>query len=132
MTDGAREPGAERPNLRIAEVVMDCNRPDIALTFWKHALGYEAGWTGGPFAQLHDPTGRDVPILLQRVPEGKIVKNRVHVDLTSSDRPGEVQRLTALGARVLREMDEGGARWTVMIDPEGNEFCVVAGSPTDA
>ena len=59
------------------------------------------------------------------------MKNRVHVDLTSSDRPGEVQRLTALGARVLREMDEGGARWTVMIDPEGNEFCVVAGSPTD-
>ena len=61
------------------------------------------------------------------VPEGKIVKSRVHLDLTSSDMAAEVVRLGALGALVLRDLSEMDATWTVMTDPEGNEFCVVSG-----
>jgi hypothetical protein len=122
------EGAAGRPQLRIAEVVMDCNRPEIAVAFWAAALGYEMTWSGGQFSQLRDPTGRGLTILLQRVPEGKIVKNRVHLDLTTPDMAAEVARLSGLGARPLRELQESGAHWTVMIDPEGNEFCVVAGS----
>ena len=120
-----------RPNLRIAEAVLDCNRPEVALAFWEAALGYERGWAGGQFAQLHDPAGRGLTLLFQRVPEGKIVKNRVHLDLTTPDMPGEVLRLSGLGASVLREVAELGACWTVMSDPEGNEFCVVTGSLQD-
>ncbi|WP_149183084.1 VOC family protein [Streptomyces sp. TRM49041] len=66
-------------------------------------------------------------LLFQRVPEPKTTKNRLHVDLHAGadlDREGEVVRLEALGASVLRHVDEPGGRWTVMTDPEGNEFCV--------
>jgi predicted enzyme related to lactoylglutathione lyase len=48
----------------------------------------------------------------------------VHVDYEATDRAAEVERLVGLGGRVLREMDEPEGRWTVMADPEGNEFCV--------
>jgi hypothetical protein len=69
-------------------------------------------------------TGRR--ILFQQVPEPKTVKDRIHLDLLvgPDDRAVEVQRLQALGASVLREVDEPGSRHTTMADPEGNEFCV--------
>jgi hypothetical protein len=116
---------ASKPALRINDVVMDCANHEPALAFWEQALGYERGWSSGQFAQLKDPAGSGMPILFQRVPEGKIVKNRVHLDLAATDMAGEVARLAGLGARTLRELSEMGAHWTVMIDPEGNEFCVV-------
>jgi hypothetical protein len=122
-----QDPPRSTPNLRMAEVVIDCARHDDVVAFWQAALGFERGWAAGPFAQLHDPNGRQLPILFQRVPEAKIVKNRVHLDLTTPDMNGEVARLTGLGARKVRLVEELGARWTVMVDPDGNEFCVVAG-----
>jgi hypothetical protein len=63
-----------------------------------------------------------------QVPEGKIAKNRVHPDLTAADLPGEVERLTKLGASTQAEHDEGGYRWVTLLDPEGNEFDVLAES----
>ena len=66
-------------------------------------------------------------LVFVRVPEEKAVKNRVHLDLGADDREAEVQRLLALGAR--RVADHGS--WTVMQDPEGNEFCVVQAPPED-
>ncbi|MEV4425042.1 VOC family protein [Streptomyces sp. R-07] len=77
----------------------------------------------------HDPvtdTGLGRRILFQRVPEPKTVKNRLHLDLhpEPGTREAEVGRLEGLGAKVLRRVDEPGGSWTVMTDPEGNEFCV--------
>ncbi|NEB00057.1 VOC family protein [Streptomyces sp. SID13726] len=71
-------------------------------------------------------TGRGRRLLFQRVPEAKSVKNRLHLDLHAGDgqRAAEVERLTGLGASVLREVKEMGGEWVVMADPEGNEFCV--------
>ncbi|MEE1751794.1 VOC family protein [Streptomyces sp. SP18CS02] len=65
-------------------------------------------------------------LLFQRVPEAKTTKNRLHLDLHagSARRDEHVTRLTALGATVLRHVKEPGGEWTVMADPEGNEFCV--------
>ena len=60
------------------------------------------------------------------VPEPKVAKNRVHVDLDVDDLTGTVERLVLLGATRLGEYDEQGARWTTLTDPEGNEFDVVA------
>ncbi|MFI9549719.1 VOC family protein [Streptomyces sp. NPDC052016] len=71
-------------------------------------------------------TGLGRRLLFQRVPEAKTVKNRLHLDLHPGDgrRAGEVERLTALGASLLREVKEPSGEWVVMADPEGNEFCV--------
>ncbi|MEU6357794.1 VOC family protein [Streptomyces sp. NPDC047072] len=65
-------------------------------------------------------------LLFQRVPEPKTVKNRLHIDLHAAggQRAVEVERLTGLGASVVREVDEPAGTWVVMRDPEGNEFCV--------
>jgi hypothetical protein len=71
-------------------------------------------------------TGLGRRLLFQRVPEAKTVKNRIHLDLHPGQgrRAAEVERLTGLGASVLREVKEPGGEWVVMADPEGNEFCV--------
>jgi Glyoxalase-like domain len=72
-------------------------------------------------------TGLGRRLLFQRVPEAKTVKNRLHLDVHADDgqRAAEVERLTGLGASVLREVREQGGEWVVMADPEGNEFCVL-------
>jgi hypothetical protein len=61
------------------------------------------------------------------VPEGKTVKNRLHLDLNPTDREQdeEVRRLIDLGARHA-DVGQGDASWVVLVDPEGNEFCVLA------
>jgi hypothetical protein len=84
-----------------------------------------------------DPDGKGPRIYLQRVPEPKTVKNRVHLDLNISGGPSagtleerrarvdaEVERLLGLGATRQRAAEELGQYWVVMQDPEGNEFCV--------
>ena len=65
-------------------------------------------------------------LVLQRVPEPKAGKNRMHLDLRVPTLEPELARLTVLGAEVLtpEPIDEDGFRWVVMADPEGNEFCV--------
>ncbi|MFE6037980.1 VOC family protein [Streptomyces sp. NPDC056452] len=65
-------------------------------------------------------------LLFQRVPEPKTVKNRLHLDVhtPSGQREAEVERLVGLGASVLRIVDEPSGSWQVLVDPEGNEFCV--------
>jgi hypothetical protein len=70
--------------------------------------------------------GRGRRLLFQEVPEGKSVKNRLHIDVHAE--PGQLEglvtRLEALGASRVREVDEGPVgHWWVMRDPEGNEFC---------
>ncbi|MEV1330218.1 VOC family protein [Micromonospora costi] len=71
-------------------------------------------------------TGLGRRLLFQAVPEPKQGKNRLHIDVHAgpAHREVTVKRLTALGATVLREVDEHGSRHTTMADPEGNEFDV--------
>ena len=72
-----------------------------------------------------DGPGSGPTLWFTKVPEGKVAKNRVHLDLMpDTTLAEEVARLVSLGASVLREHDEDGMRWTVMLDPEGNELCV--------
>ncbi|MET9011275.1 VOC family protein [Streptomyces olivaceoviridis] len=77
----------------------------------------------------YDPetgTGLGRRLLFQRVPEPKTGKNRLHLDVHAGPerRAEEVARLQALGARVVREVEEPAGRWVLMADPEDNEFCV--------
>jgi hypothetical protein len=118
--------------LRATEVVIDCADHDIVLGFWSQALvGWRRRDVNEQFVALlpPEPEGtaddpRSLPLLFQRVPEAKVVKNRAHVDFRSDDRPAEVARLVELGATILAEHCLGAFCWTVMADPEGNEFCV--------
>ncbi|MEU6484967.1 VOC family protein [Streptomyces sp. NPDC046887] len=81
-----------------------------------------------PDDPVDEPTGMGMGrrLLFQRVPEPKTVKNRLHIDVHAApgERAVETARLERLGARVIRQVSAAGGEWTVMSDPEGNEFCV--------
>ena len=137
------------------QVVFDCADPTRMARFWSFALGYivepppegfssweefavannlpESVWNDAE--SVIDPDGNGPRIYFQRVPEKKVVKNRVHVDVNAGGPRGTppaerrprvdatVERLTAAGATVLNTYDKE-EYWVVMQDPEGNEFCV--------
>jgi predicted enzyme related to lactoylglutathione lyase len=65
-------------------------------------------------------------LVLQRVPEGKTVKNRVLLDFTVTDVEAAINRILALGGRTVREVREGGGHVVTMADPDGNECCLAA------
>jgi hypothetical protein len=75
--------------------------------------------------------GPGVEILLQRTDDAKHGKNRVHLDLRTRDLDGEVSRLLALGAtrQTAVPVEEAGWTWHVLLDPDGNEFCVLRPPP---
>ena len=135
------------------QVTIDCAKPHELADWWAEALGWtvepsdeafirrmiEAGhaseddttthrgvlvWKEGAAINSPDP-GRP-RVLFQEAPEGKTVKNRVHLDL----RPGDgdpaavVERLLAMGATELWRASQGPHKWVTLADPEGNEFCV--------
>jgi catechol 2,3-dioxygenase-like lactoylglutathione lyase family enzyme len=116
---------------RLANVTFDCADAAKLAGFWSDVLGRPLATEPVPSEDVasigdgdHGSAGSP-NWLFVRVPEPKpSSKNRVHVDLTADDREAEVQRLLALGATRIADQDEYGLRWTVLVDPEGNEFCV--------
>ena len=139
------------------QVTFDCADPDRVARFWATALGYKIqdppegfdSWEaflsseGVPDSEWNsasavvDPDGHGPRLYFQRVPEGKAVKNRVHLDLNVSGGRqraleerlarirAESDRMVGAGATVIRELgEENGEWWTVLQDPEGNEFCI--------
>jgi len=119
----------------IREIVFDSEHPPTLARFWAAVLN---GYAVRPYddAEIErlaaqglspetDPTvavdGPGPTLFFQQVRERKTAKNRVHLDIAAVDRRSEVERLRALGASICREHE----RFTVMQDPEGNEFCVV-------
>lgn len=114
----------------IGHITFDCRDAAALAGFWSQALGRPVDDGAQPFfASIGYPAQADRPAwLFLQVPEGKEAKNRMHLDLiadpASGGREAEVERLVALGATKLDDHDEWGHHWTVMQDPEGNEFCV--------
>ncbi|AEM82313.1 VOC family protein [Streptomyces violaceusniger] len=146
------------------QLTIDCAEPRRMVAFWSEALGYvpepppggHATWReywadmGVPAEELPsgagetaesivDPEGQGPRVWFQQVPESKVTKNRLHLDLkvgggrdvslaVRTERvTATVDRLKAAGATVQRTMDEPGMEYyaVVLQDPEGNEFCVV-------
>jgi len=113
-------------------VTIDCVDTAPLIDFWTSALDYVVYKDWGDYALLVPADrGGALRIGLQRVPEPRTGKNRAHLDFVTEDRAAEVDRLVGLGARVIGEgsrvLNESkplSARWTVMADPLGNEFCV--------
>jgi len=138
------------------QVVIDCADPARLANFWASALGYklqdppdgystweeflramripEEDWNSA--SAVVDPEGKGPRVYFQRVPEGKVVKNRVHLDLNvggGRETPiekrkarvdEEAERLVGEGATRVRPVDQRGEYCVVMQDPEGNEFCL--------
>jgi predicted enzyme related to lactoylglutathione lyase len=108
-------------------VVVDAHDLPKLARFWTQALG----WTVLSERALEIVIGPDVNapvgICFMPVTDPKTVKNRVHLDLTTSaaDRDKEIERLIALGAHRVDIGQTGNESWTVLADPEGNEFCVI-------
>ena len=130
--------------MKIESVVFDCVDAAPLARFWAGALG----WSVAPYDErelerlaskgIYDPEDdpsvmveppgdTDLPVLyFTEVPEEKVVKNRVHLDLAAEGSlEEEVQRLEGLGAHVRNWAEDSGSTWCVMLDPQGNEFCVV-------
>jgi predicted enzyme related to lactoylglutathione lyase len=129
IRDGERGAAA----MKKIDIIIDCADPDRLAEFWSAALGYEKVRRFGHYTML-SRGGPGFPRLgLQRVPELKATKNRVHLDIIEADIDAEATRLEELGARRLEDaarreqVDNAAARWIVMADPEGNEFCVCDG-----
>jgi catechol 2,3-dioxygenase-like lactoylglutathione lyase family enzyme len=112
--------------VKVGAVVIDCNDFEKMLGFWRAALGYvpkheaEADWV-----TLKDPDRPNVNVSIQKVPESRAGKNRLHLDLYSSDQAGDVDRLLALGAQRHPRTPEPDEDFIVLEDPEGNLFCVI-------
>jgi hypothetical protein len=113
------------------EIVLDCAEPQRLKEFWLQALDYRSLWSSDDLVVLVPGDGVRPPLLLQRVPEPRLGKNRMHIDIVNDDVEAEVRRLEAAGAvrahEGLREL--AGTFWVTMADPEGNEFCVSTGIP---
>lgn len=119
---------------QLLEIVIDCRHAPSLAKFWAAVLDdydvlpYDeaeiARLAALGFTPETDPTvavvGPGPTLFCQQVPEPKSTKNRVHLELGSADRSAEVDRLLTLGASVHSVHE----RWTVLLDPEGNEFCV--------
>ena len=114
----------------IHNLTFDCTNPTKQAEFWAAVLGYELREADEKEALIADPKKERPHLLFLVVPESKTIKNRLHFDLradTSLDE--EVARLEKLGATIYHKFtdDKGADTFTVMKDPEGNEFCVERG-----
>ena len=117
----------------------DAADPQRIAAFWAQALGYvtEPGYDDPDGASIIDPDGNGPAIGFLRVPEGKTAKNRMHIDIRVAGEPpwdmsergrlirAKAAQLDAAGATIVREESYGDdLGHIVMLDPEGNEFCV--------
>jgi predicted enzyme related to lactoylglutathione lyase len=109
----------------ILNVTFDAADPRRLAAFWSEVTGFSAVMEREDFVALEAPDKRGIRrMLFFQVPEPKMAKNRMHVDLASKDPAAEVDRLVALGAKKVEARRGNGTSWTVMLDPEGNEFCI--------
>jgi catechol 2,3-dioxygenase-like lactoylglutathione lyase family enzyme len=108
---------------------IDCADAAKLAQFWADVLGREVNpRPTAEFAAVDATDSTQGPRLaFHQVPEVKAVKNRLHLDLISSEFAAETDRLLSLGAARVNDVEQGGARWTTFLDPEGNEFDLVAG-----
>jgi predicted enzyme related to lactoylglutathione lyase len=115
---------------RIAVIALDAVEPRVVADFWCRVLGWQIvdENTDGLSIAAADGAGPTIDVLA--VPEGKAVKNRLHLDLRADGMTTaeELDRLLSLGARPTDVGQEPGVSWVVLSDPEGNEFCLLSRS----
>jgi hypothetical protein len=111
-------------------ISVDCTDAAAVARFWGAVLGRQVadGATSEDAVLLAEPEALSGPRLaFHRVPETKLAKNRLHLDLISDSIDSESERLIRLGAKKLRDVQDGDVRWTTFVDIEDNEFDLIAG-----
>jgi predicted enzyme related to lactoylglutathione lyase len=108
-------------------VVVDAHDLPALASFWAQALRWRVLSQREREVVIGPAENAPVGMCFMPVTDTKTVKNRVHLDLTTSaeDRDAEIERLLALGARRVDIGQTGRESWVVLADPEGNEFCVI-------
>ena len=115
---------------RISSIAINANDPAAIAGFWAAALGWQVVEEEPGFISVGAADGSWPTIDVAQVPERKSGKNRLHIDLRAdgSSMQEEVERLIGLGAQRVDVGQSAEATWTVLADPEGNEFCVLSRS----
>ncbi len=115
--------------IRIATLTVDCSDPAPIARWWAEALEWKVTFEDEGEWVIEPPvegTPSAVPALLFiKVPDEKVGKNRLHLDLRPDDRDAEVARLEELGAKRINIGQGPDVSWVVMSDPFGNEFCIL-------
>jgi len=115
-------------NLSITALTFDCADASGLAHFWSGVLGQPVDPDATEsFASIGQSAAMQPSWMFIKVPEAKKAKNRVHVDLSSGEWAADVERVLALGATRIGDVEESGMRWVTLADPEGNEFDIVAG-----
>jgi predicted enzyme related to lactoylglutathione lyase len=111
--------------LRFETLNVDARDPAALARWWGELLGWAVTDDDDDEWLVTPPAGAPgVELLFAPVPEGKAVKNRLHLDLRPDEQDAEVTRAEALGARRV-DIGQGSQTWVVLADPEGNEFCIL-------
>jgi predicted enzyme related to lactoylglutathione lyase len=122
-------------DIRIQCVTVDAHDCEVLARFWSNVLGWrityesDAEWVIEP-AEGSPENDVAPDLLFVKVPDVKIVKNRLHFDLRPKDQALEVERILGLGA-TRADIGQSDVSWVVLADPEGNEFCVLQPLPID-
>jgi predicted enzyme related to lactoylglutathione lyase len=111
---------------RVGAVMIDCHDPETLFGFWSQITGIEMEHKYPDFIFGTKLPDSDIRLAFQRVPEEKVVKNRLHLDLSHEDPEAVITKIIDLGGSRLQDHEIEGFHWTVMADPEGNEFCITA------
>ena len=118
-------PYGGRMGLEWEQLIVDAVDPVALGTWWASALGWVIVNDDPEDFEIRPARERLPGLLFARVPEPKVAKNRLHLDLRPADQAAEVSRLLDLGA-THADVGQGAETWVVLADPEGNEFCVLA------
>ncbi|MDH5421381.1 MAG: VOC family protein [Acidimicrobiia bacterium] len=106
---------------RISGIIIDVSDGPRAAAFWAGVFEVDVAFEFDEFV-FFDVS--DIHLVLQIVPDPKVVKNRVHFDLTSDDPAGFIDKVVDLGGSIVSTVDKPTYALTVLADPDGNEFCV--------
>ena len=108
-------------------IVVDTHDLPGLARFWSQALDWKILSERAAEIVIGPDVNAPVGMCFMPVSDPKTVKNRVHLDITTEagDRDAVIERLLALGARRVDVGQTGEESWTVLADPEGNEFCVI-------
>ena len=115
--------------VRVTTIMHDTTDLDGSVAFWTALLNIEVLEQAGNYVYLGRLSEGGPHLAFQLVPEGKEIKNRLHLDIKVPDRVQYAARIEELGGRRLGEHQEGDfPAWIVLADPQGNEFCIYDGN----